>query len=352
MKLKQTKLMLVGAAMAIALPTTLALSQQDRPATPPPGGQQPQQPDRQQDRMNGVQRDQMSPEQSKQAAEKWFKHAASSNQFEIEASRLAIERFGGEGLQPGMRGDQPRQPGTGAGMDQPGQQPRQQPGAGGGAHPAGGAGGQQPGAGGGAHPAGDAGGQQPGAAQPDGGQQPGMAGQDGMQPHQGMPGDQKQQLVQVAQMIQRDHTQALQDLRHRAQQEGVQISESPDLSAVHHAKLDDLREKQGDDFVRAFVFGNMASHTHGILEYTWAQQHGPSQQIKEYARATLPRIQAHAQQIAPIAYEIAGVTDARTAGERMGQEQRDRPNDRGAGTGHTDRPAGGGAGGSERPDGA
>jgi putative membrane protein len=261
MKLKQTKVLLASAALALAVPTTLVLSQ-DRSGQPQNDpGQRPQQQDRQADRLDGMQREQMSPEQSKQIVEKWFKNQASASQYEIEVARIALERLG-TGPQPGMQGEQPRQPG---------------------------AGGEQP-AGGRTEP---------------------------QNTDQKSTGAQHDQLRQLAQTMERDHTQALKDLRQRAQQEGVEISESPELEPVHRAKLDEIRQKQGEEFVRAFVFGNMASHTYAILELNWAQNSAPSQQIKEFAKATLPRIQQHAQQVAPLAYEIAGIQEARTAGERM-----------------------------------
>jgi predicted outer membrane protein len=317
MRLKHTKLMLAGVAISVALPA-MALSQ-DR-----------QQEDRQ-GQMNGAQRQQASPEQNKQLVEKWYKHQASSNQCEVELAQLAMERLGG-GAQPGMSGDQPRQPGAGGGTgaDRPGGQ--QQPG--------GGTGGTD----------------RPGSAQP--GQQ--QAG--GMQPGAGESGStmsqHREKLVQIAQMMHRDHSQAIQDLRKHAEQDGVQLSETPELEPVHRAKLDEMRQKQGEEFVRAFAFGNMASHTHGILELSWAQENGPTEGIKQFARSTLPRVQQHARQVAPVAYDIAGLREAQTAG--FGEEPQQKPgdsnrprtgNDRpGDGTGGTNRPGGSGGSGSDRPD--
>lgn len=276
MRLKHTKLMLAGAAIAVALPA-VALSQ-DR-----------EQGDRQPGQLNGQQRQQMSPEQNKQLIEKWYKHQASGNQCEIELAKLAIERCGAGAMQPGMDADQPRQPGAGGGTD------TNRP-----------AGQQQPG-----QPQGQRSGEQPGA-QPAGGMQPGS----NLRQH-------REKLVEIAQMMQRDHTQALQDLRQRAEQDGVQLSETPELEPVHRAKLDEMRQKQGDELIRAFAFGNMASHTHGILELAWAQENGPTDGIKQFARTTLPRVQQHAQQIAPVAYQIAGLREARTAG--FGEEQQQQP---------------------------
>lgn len=317
MKLKHTKLMLASAVVAVAMPATFVLSQ-DR--------QDPSARDRQENRVDGMLRDEQSPEHSKQMAEKWFKHTASANQFEIEVARLALERFGGQ-PQPGMQGDQQRQPGAGGGM------------------------GQQPG--GMADRSEPDQGQDQDRARPVGGQMDRQQDQPvGMQQ---IPVNQRDQLRQIAQTMEQDHRQALEKLRELAQQAGVQISQTPELEPVHRAKLEDLRQKHGEEFARCFVFGNMAGHTYAILELNWAQNDAPSEHIKEYARATLPKIQQHAHQIAPIAYEIAGVSEARTAGERMGQEHRDQPQrdsdrgmDRGAGQ---ERPGGGSGGSGDRPDG-
>src|SRR5688572_13491504 len=295
--MKHTKLMLASAAFAVVLPAGIAASQDGGSGQTPPrdtpgqsdrgqGQQNPrQQPGQQnpgqqpaQDRartggqLNGAQAQQMSPEQSRQMVQKWFEHTASANQFEIQAAQLAQERFGG---QPAA------QPAGGEAMAEGAPDDTAQPG--------------QP------------------AEQP--GQQRGAGGQ------AGAGGQQQQQLIRAAQTIQRDHEQAQQVLRQAAEQAGVQISETPQLTPVHQAKLDELQQKQGEEFARAWVFGNMASHTHGILEYTWASQQAPSPQIKQYASQVLPKIQQHAQHIAPIAYGMAGIDQARTAGERMGGEQ-------------------------------
>jgi hypothetical protein len=155
-------------------------------------------------------------------------------------------------------------------------------------------------------------------------------------------------------MIQRDHEQAQQSLRQLAERAGIQISETPELNPVHQAKLEMLREKQGEEFARAWVFGNMGGHTTSILEYSWASTNGPTPEIKEYAGQVLPKLQQHAQQLAPVAYQLAGIENARTAGERMGGDQPqpgqgNRPGSGGAG-GAGSGGAGGASGGTDRPD--
>ena len=314
--MKRTKMMLATAAFAVVLPAGIAASQDggsgQTPPRNPPGqsgsGQRQQTPAQQPGQQDQARPagQQMSPEQSKQMAQKWFEHAASDNQFEIQAAQLAQERFGQPGAQPA--GGAPKMEGavddTPQGAGQQAQQPNRQ------------------------------------------GQASGQAG------------GQHQQLLQSAQMIQRDHEQAQQALRQAAQQAGVQISQTPELTPVHQAKLEELQEKQGEEFARAWVFGNMAGHTHGILEYTWASTNAPNPQIKQYASQVLPKLQQHAQHLAPIAYGMAGMEQARTAGERMGGEQPggqqpggqqpggQQPGGQQPGGAGGDRPAGGGSGGT------
>ena len=255
MNLKNTKLLLTTAAVAVVLPTSLALSQQGQQggaggAGAGTGGQT----QRQQQQQHQQQHQQVSPEQAKQMAEKWFKHAASGNQFEVEAGRLAQERL------------------------------------------------------------------------------------------------QDEHLKQAAQTVMQDHQQANELLRQQAQKAGVEISETPELMPVHRAKLDELREKQGQEFDRHWVFAQVAGHTHDILEYTWASEKGPSPEIQEYARQTLPKLQQHAQHIAPVAYQLAGIQSARTAGGRIegqGQGQGQQP-----GQGGTGGSGGAGGGGSRSGGGA
>jgi predicted outer membrane protein len=312
MMMTRTRMALCATAVAVAVPATYALSQsgQQGQADRPPQQQQTQQ----QPRLNGQQSQPMTAEQARM----WFEHTASNNQFEIETSKLAAERFGGQmGQQPGQN-DPARPGGAAGGQSDPG-----------------------------ARSDSSRGQQDPGQA--DAQRDPQLAGAQVGQRQTGMQG-QEQQLAQAAQTIMRDHEQAQQALRQAAERAGVQISETPELSPVHQAKLEELREKQGDEFKRHWVFANMGGHTHAILEYTWAQQKG-TPEIKEYAGQVLPKLQQHAQHLAPIAYQIAGIENARTAGERMGddaqrpgQNQGQRP---GSGSGGTDRP-GSGAGGGDR----
>src|SRR5690606_4215830 len=203
-------------------------------------------------------------------------------------------------------------------------------------------------------------GQQPGQRPGQDGQQPGQRpGQDGQQPGQGMgqdgqqPGQRlgqqtgqvpnQQQILQFAQTIEQDHQQAIQQLRQVAQQVGVEISETPELSPVHRAKLDELREKQGEELARAWVFGQVAGHTYAILEYSWASQNAPSREIQQHAQQALPKLQQHAQMTAPVAYQMADIQGGQSDRDGSGQGQ-DRS---GGGMGGDDRPGGGsGSGGA------
>jgi putative membrane protein len=119
---------------------------------------------------------------------------------------------------------------------------------------------------------------------------------------------QNAQVKELAQHIKQDHTQANQVLKQMAQQGNVDVS-SGDLMPVHQAMLQEMQQKQGEQFDRAFVFGNTADHQKDILMYSYFANKGtgPAQQ---YARQILPKLQQHYQQMQPIAQQMAGSTMA------------------------------------------
>ncbi|HLL90228.1 MAG TPA: DUF4142 domain-containing protein [Tepidisphaeraceae bacterium] len=115
---------------------------------------------------------------------------------------------------------------------------------------------------------------------------------------------QNDQVKQIAQHIKQDHQQANQALQQMAKQANVQVSPGQ-LERPHQAILEEMQQKQGEQFDRAFVFGNVASHQKSILMYQYMANkgQGPAQQ---YAQQVLPKIQEHYQQIQPIAQQMAG----------------------------------------------
>ena len=130
---------------------------------------------------------------------------------------------------------------------------------------------------------------------------------------------QDQQVQQLARTIEQDHTSALKNLREQAQKANVQVSETPDLGPVKSAMLDELKAKQGEEFTRAYVFGQDAGHRADILKYNWAKEHVSNEPVQAYVTATLPVLEKHHQAVHGDAGQLASLTGDRNQMEQGGE---------------------------------
>lgn len=155
------------------------------------------------------------------------------------------------------------------------------------------------------------------------------------------------QIKQMAKMIQQDHQQSSQKLQQAAQQAGVQVSQQ--LKPHQQAMLQELRQLQGDDFDKAWLYGQVAGHTKAVLKFRDASRDLRNPQLKQFASQTLPKLQQHLQQAQKMAqYDEAS---AQTAGarERASGSDRSTPaaGDRTRSTSGTGAGTGSGAGSSD-----
>jgi putative membrane protein len=153
---------------------------------------------------------------------------------------------------------------------------------------------------------------------------------------------QDDQIKQFARQIVQDHQQSSQALQQAAQQAGVHVSQQ--LKPVQQAMLQDLQQMQGEDFDRAWLYGNVAGHTIAVLKYRDAAKECQNEQLKQFAQQTLPKLQQHLQHAQELAQfetaQQAGATER--ASDRPGTDRsrsgtsdtpgRDTQNRRGAGT--------------------
>ena len=119
---------------------------------------------------------------------------------------------------------------------------------------------------------------------------------------------QDDQIKQMARQIAHDHQQSSQKLKQAAQQAGIQVSEQ--LKPHQQAMLQELQEMQGQEFDRAWLYGNVAGHTKAVLKFRDEAREGQNEQIKEFAQHALPTIQKHLQH----AQEMAQFDTAQQAG--------------------------------------
>ena len=132
------------------------------------------------------------------------------------------------------------------------------------------------------------------------------------------------QIKQMAKMIQQDHQQSSQKLQQAAQQAGVQVSQQ--LKPHQQAMLQELQQMEGQEFDRAWLYGQVAGHTKAVLKFRDASRESENEHLRQFAQQALPKLQQHLQH----AQEMAQFDTAQTAGasERAGDQPNGRSIDR------------------------
>src|SRR4051812_11682966 len=101
------------------------------------------------------------------------------------------------------------------------------------------------------------------------------------------------QVKQAAKMIRQDHEQSSKQLQQVAQQAGIQVSQQ--LKPHQQAMLQELKQMQGEEFDKAWLYGNVAGHVKTILKFRDASQQAQNPQLKQFAQQALPKLQQHLQ---------------------------------------------------------
>lgn len=130
-----------------------------------------------------------------------------------------------------------------------------------------------------------------------------------------------QQIKQFAQQMVRDHTQAQQQLRQVAQQKNLEFKD--ELSKAHQAKIDELSQKEGADFDRAFSICQAGHHVEAVLMHQYLANEYQDPQIQQMARQMLPKLQQHQQHAMQVAQAQTGAPGAVQAGSRLGEMNQD-----------------------------
>jgi putative membrane protein len=122
------------------------------------------------------------------------------------------------------------------------------------------------------------------------------------------------QVKQFAQRLAQDHQTVQQQIQAVAQQMNVQIGS--DLMPAHQAMLDELKQKQGDQFDRAYTFGQVGHHIKDLLMLSFLAQQQDQPQLANLARGAVGPIRMHLQEGQQVATSlITGNGDgARPAG--------------------------------------
>jgi len=131
---------------------------------------------------------------------------------------------------------------------------------------------------------------------------------------------QSDEIKQFAKMMVDDHTQAQQQLQQIGQQKGWQFSQ--ELMPVHREMLSELSKLDGQEFERAYLYGQVAGHTKTALKLRDDKAELQDPQLKQYAATILPKVQAHLRH----GQQLANADEAITAGARIGGDRDDAAN--------------------------
>ena len=130
---------------------------------------------------------------------------------------------------------------------------------------------------------------------------------------------QQDDVKQVAQTIVDDHEQSNQLLKKQAKAAGVDLSDNTELSKLLSDKMAMLKEKQGKDFDRAYVFDLAAGHRASLLyEGDARTELKGSQPVQDYVRTSLPEQEKHFTELKPVASELAGGYDFNAVSDAKG----------------------------------
>jgi putative membrane protein len=137
---------------------------------------------------------------------------------------------------------------------------------------------------------------------------------------------QSQEVKQLAQQLEQDHTQANQQLMQVAKQKNITLP--TDLKGECQETYQAFQQLSGKDFDNAYLLFNVKDHLKDIMMFQKEAEKGTDQEIKQWAMQCLPKLRQHAQHIGTVAQASGfpvetiaagkmGTEGARTAGSRQ-----------------------------------
>ena len=143
---------------------------------------------------------------------------------------------------------------------------------------------------------------------------------------------QSQEVKQLAQQLEQDHTQANQQLMQVAKQKNITLP--TDLKGECQETYQAFQQLSGKDFDNAYLLFNVKDHLKDIMMFQKEARNGTDQEIKQWASQTLPKLRQHAQHIGAVAQANGFPVEAIAAGN-MGTEGARTAGSRQEGTGGT-----------------
>lgn len=109
---------------------------------------------------------------------------------------------------------------------------------------------------------------------------------------------QNQKVKDFGAMMVQDHSAANDELKQLAMSKNVSLPDAP--LPKHQDEIDNLKEKSGADFDKAYMDLMVSDHKDDIDEFQDAADNSEDADIKAFAAKTLPVLQGHLQAAEPI----------------------------------------------------
>ena len=108
------------------------------------------------------------------------------------------------------------------------------------------------------------------------------------------------EVKSFAERLERDHSQANDELKSLASQKQITLAEKPSAAA---AKLEKL---SGAAFDKAYITAMVSDHQKDVRAFERQAEHGADAEIKAFASKTLPTLKEHLQQAEQLAKTVGG----------------------------------------------
>lgn len=128
------------------------------------------------------------------------------------------------------------------------------------------------------------------------------------------------QVQQFARQMVEHHTRAQELVKQTAQQKGITLDERQ-LLDQDKAALEQMKQKQGDQFEAAYMFHQAGQHVQDVLMAQHVASSASDPQLQQLARQLLPALQQHLEQATGIAQGIAMPGQAQPAGAEIDGQQ-------------------------------
>jgi putative membrane protein len=113
-----------------------------------------------------------------------------------------------------------------------------------------------------------------------------------------------EEVKAFAAKLEKDHTQANDDLKQLASQKNVTLPSAP--SKMHQALQDKLAALSGAAFDKAYVAAMLDDHQKDVREFSRVSTSSADADVKAFAAKTLPTLKDHLQQVQELSKTVGG----------------------------------------------